>query len=427
MATYPGPITRRRALPSPIGGAWRTTLRWRDGEAPVSSGVVPTVVGAQTTVSEGHPWPPKNGQTGDIGGDFLTQKSVVKGGLPYAALRGYRFVGIGPEGAEFYRSTYDGPLYPMDPAQGEFPNVQPSSNSELDMLGATAVARCSPTNSVADLSVALGEMFFGGIPRLIGHASWDVLGRLNWKNRASTAKAAGEEYLNYEFGWKPLVSDINKFAEAAAFMDVLIAQYERDSGKLVRRRYQFPSEVATPVTTLLHPSRQAFPTVGAIHWDEAGGPLVRTFELVRNRSFSGAFTYHLPSGYDSRNAVARDALLAKKIFGLGLTPDTLWNLAPWSWAVDWFSNAGDVINNISDMATDGLVMHHGYVMEHTIATNTYSLSATGTSSIKVVPDLVYTLEIKVRRRAHPFGFGFKQTDLSTRQQAILVALGLTRG
>jgi hypothetical protein len=120
--------------------------------------------------------------------------------------------------------------------------------------------------------------------------------------------------------------------------------------------------------------------------------------------------------------------LAKKILGLSLTPDIVWNLTPWSWAVDWFSNTGDVISNLTDWATDGLVLRYGYVMEHTITSDTYTYSGnTGLIDGNVrVPPLTLVTETKIRRRANPFGFGITWDGLSPRQLAITAALGLTR-
>jgi len=123
----------------------------------------------------------------------------------------------------------------------------------------------------------------------------------------------------------------------------------------------------------------------------------------------------------------RHALEAKKLLGLTLTPDTLWNAAPWSWAVDWFSNTGDVISNVTDSVTDGLVMRYGYIMEHSIVKNIYSLTKPGTLNPDVrVPSITLVVETKKRRRANPFGFGLSWGSLSLRQQAIALALGLTR-
>jgi hypothetical protein len=150
-----------------------------------------------------------------------------------------------------------------------------------------------------------------------------------------------------------------------------------------------------------------------------------------NRWFSGAFTYHLP--VDLFAGVVKDKRLAvaQKLLGGDVDPEVLWDLAPWSWAVDWFSSVGDVIHNLSAYAKDGLVVRYGYIMEHSIVRDTYSYSG----DLGLIPeakftgrpaDLVLVSEKKLRRRSSPFGFGLALSELTTRQKAIVAALGLSR-
>jgi hypothetical protein len=233
------------------------------------------------------------------------------------------------------------------------------------------------------------------------------------------------------FGWKPLVSDIQNFASTVRNFDRILKQYERDSGKVVRRRYEFPEERSTSswvendnpiLPAMAYPANLFKPAPGG------ASSVSVTEETVTRRWFSGAFTYYLPSGYDSRSATDRIALMADRL-GISPTPDLVWNLTPWSWAVDWFSNAGEVISNVSDFATGGLVMHYGYLMEHTIKRRTlYQVKSGYLIGNQHVPAGPITLvsESKVRRQANPFGFGVSWEGLSTFQASILAALGITR-
>jgi hypothetical protein len=302
-----------------------------------------------------------------------------------------------------------------------FPPPGNSSNTKLDELGATAVSRCSPTNSPVDLSVAVGELIREGIPSMIGSKTW--------KDRTLSARNAGSEYLNVQFGWRPILNEIGDFTNLMTRADAVLAQYERDAGKVVRRRYEFP--VNRTVTETDFGTLVPYIEPGGVTLYQSGGRVIRKRESFQRQWFSGAFTYHLPSGYDSRNAMDRLALQAK-LFGLDLTPDTVWNLAPWTWAIDWFSNAGDVVNNISDYANQGLVMRYGYIMEHTIVKDTYTNTgptpASNSGGVpRVLHPLVLVTETKIRRQANPFGFGVSWDGLSSFQASILAALGITRG
>jgi hypothetical protein len=123
----------------------------------------------------------------------------------------------------------------------------------------------------------------------------------------------------------------------------------------------------------------------------------------------------------------RIALLAKQV-GADPSPETIWNLAPWSWALDWFSNTGSVVQNISSFQSDGHVLAYGYMMEHSSSTDTYSLDGCTLTNGQPLEIPVFTLttEVKKRRKANPYGFGVRWDGLSAFQYSILAALGITR-
>lgn len=374
--------------------------------------------GTQVTVSEGHPFKSHKGTfKGDVGGDFYSQKKYVKG-ITRAGLS-VTVSDFNPNGTYLH---YDGAILPfaVTPTSPSFPNPNSSSGSQLDALGATAIARCKPTNSVANASTALGELLKDGLPKLIGVQTW--------KARNQAARNAGHEFLNAEFGWNPLVSDVRSFGQAVRNAGTVINQFKRDAGRIVRRRYTFPMyhSVTENINTdlgnhVINPVNSNFAS------QLTAGPLVTTTTVERRQWFSGAFTYGIPKGNSALSKLERNYLLAGKLLGTTLTPDTLWNLAPWSWAVDWFSNMGDVISNMSDWAVYGLVMRYGYVMEHTITTVTYTrLTDLSKKDVQRGSSISFVTETKQRKGAHPFGFGISWDGLAPVQYAILGALGLTR-
>jgi hypothetical protein len=407
-----GPKTRRRDIAFPIGKANKAT------EYIIDDPLFPAHqrkfhdprFGTQITVSEGHPFRSRSkGSKEDLGGDFFTQKSYMIGNDREQLMQVQR-------GSS--NRTYSGPVFPVDPYVQQFPAAIVPSNSQLYIDGADAVAICKPTNSVADASVFLGELLRDGIPHRVGSATW--------KDRTNRARGAGDDYLNIQFGWRPLVNDVSSFAKAVTHADAVLKQYERDAGKVVRRRYNFPLQNTTHTETSGQANPWFDPTDTSFLSDVEFGRWVRTTEVVQRKWFSGAFTYHLPTGSDSRSSMGRHALEAKKLFGLSLTPETLWNLAPWSWAVDWFSNAGSVVSNLSDAITDGLVMPYGYIMCHTIHKVTFTSSQSGLKDGTVASPLSFVTETKIRKRANPFGFGISWETLSPFRLSILAALGLSR-
>lgn len=378
----------------------------------------------QITESEGHHWPPpRGGLAGDLGGEFFTTRSYV---LSDGCIRGRKFKTY-ERGYPWIQYHFDGDVSLVNPTNVSYPPSMHSSNTELDAYGAEAIARCKPTNSVADVATFLGELYKEGIPRLVGSQTW--------KDRTLTAKNAGGEYLNVAFGWLPIINEVKDFAKAVRKADAVLAQYERDAGRVVRRRFNFPIEKTNStvlVKTGTDVTPYSNPSGGGLLW-VGHGYLYRHREVTRRKWFSGAFTYTLPRGYDSRNALSRYAARSEILFGTTPTPETLWNLAPWSWAVDWFTNAGDVISNVTDYVSAGLVMRYGYLMEHTIVKDTYTLVNVETQDVTSpflrstqFPPLTLVTETKVRRKANPFGFGITWDGLSPFQISILAALGMSR-
>lgn len=413
-------VRSRKYAPRVLSGT-RTEFYNDNGSKRSENAVTGTdVTGAQITVSTGHRWPPReSGWHGDIGGDFSSTKYYMKSPTNHVRAKGRDNIGLTGERkrTEWYTgpvAAYHASLYGI----GNYPSPKSNApvNSAVDAWGAEAVAACKPTNSAADAGTMIGELFKDGLPSLIGARTWE--------NRTAAAKAAGDEYLNVQFGWKPLVSDIDSFINGMRHIGSILDQFNRDSGRLVRRRHTFPttsssseSNISTGVTT---------PSLSTDYRLNSWTTAVKTTEVVQRKWFSGAFTYYAPESFRGSGIV--DTILSSADrFGLSLTPELLWELAPWSWAADWFTNAGDVISNVSDSQRYGLVMPYGYMMVNTITTVTvapknWQLKPAGAT----VPPCTFITESKVRRKAHPFGFGVTDTSLDSGQLAILAALGLSR-
>jgi hypothetical protein len=350
----------------------------------------------------------------DIGGEFFSQQVTYEDNIPYLHVT---------ENSDGTGQYYKGKAYPFlaywPTGVEQFFPVQASSQIEIDALGTTAIARVLPTNPVASLAVALGELR-EGFPKIIGSSLF--------KEQVRYARKAGDEYLNVEFGWKTMIADMMKWAHAYRNADKIYSQFRRDSGRRVRRRYVFPKLDTIVKSEVLSRSLLPGPQHGGVFSDgNTVFPCHVEHRLIRERWFSGAFTYYLAGDSGPDKEWDRHAQRLNKLYGTKVTPEVVWNLAPWSWAVDWFSNAGDVVHNVTQFSQDGLVMPYGYMMEKSILRAQYSIRDIPFKS-GVVSDLtqVFTNTVKTRRRATPFGFGLSDADLTDRQLAIIAALGLSR-
>lgn len=353
----------------------------------------------------------------DVGGEFRAVKRYYTASFPRVLVcadnvnpeaPGKHFVG--PMFAEF--STVN---------DSSFQSVTAPSDASLLVAGTTAIARCLPTNPVSDLSTSFGELLHDGLPNLFGGTIW--------RDRAIGPRNAGEEYLNHQFGWLPLVSDMKKFIHSARKMRNIVRYYVNNSGKRIHRRYQFPDDIDTDINTATTQYPRPFLSTGFYGAGNSGRKTTTTVKKTE-RWFEGCFTYYLAPDLEGDQHEKRVEQLADKVYGARFTPETLWNLAPWSWAADWYTNQGDVIHNINRFNQDGLVMYYGYLMDRKSIKK--SIQLTGVR-LKSYPgeEFGFTQEfetvIKSRIRATPFGFGLTDAGMSLRQKAIAIALGITRG
>lgn len=317
-------------------------------------------------------------------------------------------------------TTFDGWQFARyvgaDPRQGEAPwLLPPHADESLFAFGGTAISRCSPANPHASLYNTIVELKRDGLPLLPG------LETIRKRNAAGLSS----DYLNYEFALKPLFSDLRSLAQSARRAESLLSQYVRDSGRVVRRGYEFPVEVRSERSVWAEKTTPV-PTLNTYAYGQYMGPGVQELSSKTKRWFKGAFTYYVNES--SLGGLKAELQKMQYLYGVLPTPDAIYNLIPWTWLIDWFVNLGDVVNNISLMASDGLVMRYGYIMEHLVQDVRYNVEGvTLANGTPIHNAQEFRVERKLRRKASPFGFGLTEDAFTTRQWAILTALGMTRG
>ncbi len=422
----------RKFSSGPVNQQSITGVRPSGGSWSYSGGVSTlTNTGVQDTWTEGHPFKGYF-EGGDVGGPFKTVKRYIttsKDGDPISDFEPWRVnlreAFIPPTGtARSWDVDYIFPHSFINPVDGVFtyaggtvPVV--SNESQLLALGTTAIARCKPTNAVADLAVGLAELAREGFPHMVGLAN---------AHQAGFAGKVGSEFLNYQFGIKPLLNDLKKFVFAYENRKKLYSHYKRDSGRLVRRRYSFPLETST--NKLSEETSYGNPATVTNFYSQK--PDVRYYKMNWKKTwFSGAFRYYVPddTGNEEMDSFVRKYNELQSLYGAHLTLEVVWNLIPWSWLSDWFLNTGDLISNISDTMEDGLVLEYGYVMQTVKEIVEVSPIRDGRfingHTFSIQPQ-VFVRETKQRLEATPYGFGLTWDSFSPRQLAILAALGVTR-
>lgn len=263
-ASGPGPN-----LPPPV----QTTTSWRTGRQDVGlSDQYDSVVNEAGVFSALKSYDRESGQTGiDRGHEFLTEKQEYIVSHPHVHIvRGGR--------------VYDGPLVvnPSETAWGGF--LTPWTSIDMDVLGTQAIARVIPTHPATGLAVALAELKREGLPHLSASSSL--------KKRGLTARNAGKDYLNLEFGWKPLIRDVRSAVSTVARAGRILDQFRRDAGRLVRRRYVYPAQIESQTVTDNIASLMLIGPNSSFSEYMLGnarvGPMVETRTLKREVWFSGA-------------------------------------------------------------------------------------------------------------------------------------------
>jgi len=349
----------------------------------------------------------------DLGGDFWAKKrlysasSTLGGETHFAASSNPTATGTPHEVSQQW-------IYP-EVHNGHWPDDDGSSGAQMDAYGTTAIARTVPTKPQADLGSFLGELR-EGLPRAVGLS-------LTGRARARKALNAGDEYLNVEFGWKPLIRDVRAFARSVQNASSILKTYHAGSGVPIKRSYEWPIELDTTVDT--QPMWLGPLMSGYMYRSIPYVQVERTLTKRVTRWFKAVYTYYVPPP-DTPERYLSDA---NQLLGAKLTPNMLWNIAPWTWAADWVSNAGDIAANLTYLGTDNLVIHHAYVMERTEVTLRLAYKGSGVYKSHPEEQIIvqeFTLHNKLRKRATPYGFGLNWDGFTPKQLAILGALAISR-
>ena len=260
------------------------------------------------------------------------------------------------------------------------------------LLAADLLSRTNPSRPVIDLPVAIWEL--REIPELLREEG----------NKIARGLAVGN--LTYQFGIKPLVSDLTSLLNFSDEVAKRQRELEQLAKKGLRRKRDLwsGSSSAGPLDIIA----------------QSGDKL--TIHLAVNkttqRNISG-FVRWYPTNPRMMKGDMR-ALARKAVLGLTLDFSTAWNMLPWSWLVDWCSNVGDVLQ-----ANRNIVgATHGPVQ---LMTQT---KTTADATMNLPPDKYspggWTEVSKQRRSVAYVPVDVQLPVLNLRQLSILGSIGVTR-
>lgn len=332
---------------------------------------------------------------------------------------------------------------PVAPSNWDTDDYANERYSALKNRGAEAWNRLRP--DLPDFSLATSLYELKDLPNMfrdyvkVMRGELDRAARHRHGRRYTALSWSGKWYLAIEFGWLPLYKDIQNFCEAQQGKQKRLTQLIRDAGRPVRRSTTLTDEAGDSGVKRYSKSYLSsldgtphHPTFVTQCYDYGPESHVRTERRTTDRTWAeGRFRYFLPPG--PRDVEWKKSML-RRIMGGRLTPDVLYNIMPWTWLIDYFTDLGQFMKAISPGVADSLICDYCYLMRHKEWTETtearmrYGVRRVNGKTFGGV--LTSTLEtkrtLKMRTYASPFGFGIKAESLSPKQVAIMGALGLSR-
>jgi hypothetical protein len=313
-------------------------------------------------------------------------------------------------------------------------NAGQLTDEEVRAIGEPMLRGSIPTKPHANLGVWFAELH--DFRRLLTGVKPDkVTSKSSW----------GSSYLNWQFGWVPFVSDLKKAAESVLNSEDHVNQFLSDSMKLVpRTRVRTISADAEQFTGTLFPNK--FDYRYAIK--SSGNGTIR----VGANTFSGYNTNPRTQSRVTRSWTERiktyatfeyfamdpDGALgrlpayyqkARNLLGSSaVSAEGLYELAPWSWLVDWYVDIGGLLAYQESVASDSLAMRRsGTVYETIVKTHGHFDIESSDGLLHFGShDCFEEKRSQTRVKGNPYSLTPSWAGLTAQQWFILGALGLTR-
>jgi len=367
---------------------------------------------AESCMDELHPGPPYR-----TGGPFFCKKLTLD--LYHSQVVDLKW--------GYYR--YNG-RFALDATVASLQSIYNSYAPSATTYGATGFKKFRPVRSGAGMGQFLAELREFPQMAQVGLRKFQEL---------------GGAYLNYQFGWKPFLKDLKDFVETQQKIEKTIAFIRKNNGKWIKRGGTISRSSSTQVTSVASMFR---PLLASAFYSAPGSPnqagQAITF-TVDNVWFKAKMKYYIPDLKVDKAENVYSSKLLRRLYGMDLTPDLAYQLIPFTWLHNWSANVGDIIANISSQSYDNLVAKYAYVMRHrmtkTVITESqhYAVAppfcdsklhvvnhGAPTTFPPITARAVITAECKERANATQWGFGNEGDQLTPRQAAILLALGISK-
>jgi len=190
-------------------------------------------------------------------------------------------------------------------------------------LAAKAIASVNPNRPQADLAVSLLEL--RELPELLRDAGRILHGSHH------PVKNAAKANLMAQFGALPLISDVGKVLD---FVNQ-VALREQHLLKLKTKGTRFKRTLGSESWQATSTMNPFDPKVDVYAYSKI------KIDIAANRKYWYTVRANLLGNWTEREI---RSFAVDGVFGLDtISASTLWELLPWSWLIDWFSNTGDIL------------------------------------------------------------------------------------
>lgn len=232
---------------------------------------------------------------------------------------------------------WDFPL-PLPPHANSF-----SGSPSPSTFVTTVLSQGGPENPTANLPLFVYEL--GDIPRMLRHAG-NLLGKgVGLVAPDPSIRGASREIasaiISYQFGWAPLIQDITKMIGLAEAIDRRQRELEKlKERKGLRRKLKlWEGSATTQGSEILSTVYGRY-----IEQDYISNKRRKMWGTVRWKPRFPWLWRKNPSWIDAFRSVTGT--------NASMIPITVWKALPWSWAIDWFTNASNVF-----LATRNIVLY----------------------------------------------------------------------
>lgn len=285
------------------------------------------------------------------------------------------------------------------------------STLKLQELAWELIAKTNPSEPHVSLPQVVAEMRdWQDIPKMLKAKGESGITR--------TAKYASSANLTWRWGIKPLVSDLKKLFDFTAAVEKRLAWLNtlHETGSLRRKARLGQGSVASTPTTYFSSTSSGF-SIQSRRQD------LSTHRVWGSVQYRTTVTTSLPSTIEGR------AKLASRLTH-GITTwsavSLAWELTPWSWLIDWFSNFGTLIKAMNN--TIPLAWTNVCIMRQSSCQREERIITPIPSTVRVIGQFGRTEVWKERHPVFPFlPFFFSIPVLKPGQWSILGSLAILKG